>query len=191
MKRSQIIPNSQGSKDAFYIVAHAKFQKNRGKNPSEPYKRELNPRKALVIALAELRSQERRSGNKPTFQVTIGLKEIGEFSKFTDAFKLFYSKIIEQIKQGTNAQFLETSNFIVYQRKGFTMAMGFYDARDFAYDIGLLAGRGEIQNNTEEPSNEVIENAYQKIATEYFQSEQEELAGILRNILVRLKSVLN
>lgn len=37
-----------------YAVAHAKWRRSRGRNPSEPYGREKNPKKALALALKEL-----------------------------------------------------------------------------------------------------------------------------------------
>lgn len=45
----------QNKKTAEFVVAHAKWQKSRGRKPSESYKKELNPAKALKLALEELR----------------------------------------------------------------------------------------------------------------------------------------
>lgn len=64
MKRSQVTAHLTRweGKGALYIVAHACFQNKRGKNPSEPYRGEFNPRKALLLALTELRTYEPMCG---------------------------------------------------------------------------------------------------------------------------------
>ncbi len=62
MKRSQISAYSQltdwKGECALFVVAHARYQRSRGKNPSECYKNETNPRKALLLALSNLRIYE-------------------------------------------------------------------------------------------------------------------------------------
>jgi hypothetical protein len=111
------------------------------------------------------------------FQVKVGMEDLGEFPKFIDAFKLFYSKVLEEVKRGASLQWLETSNFLVYQGEGFVQPMDFYDARDFAYTIGLLAGEGEIQDGVEEPATETIEATYAGVAKEYLKSQLRELSS--------------
>jgi hypothetical protein len=40
--------------EACRVIAHAKWRKKRGKNPSKAYREEMNPRKALAMAYADL-----------------------------------------------------------------------------------------------------------------------------------------
>jgi hypothetical protein len=85
MKRSQVLSCSNRRKkmgvanNALYVVIHAMFQRSRGKNPSEPYKGERNPFKALKLAIVELRTfNPRCGGHIPTMIV-----EMVEISKRT------------------------------------------------------------------------------------------------------------
>ncbi|MCA9364893.1 MAG: hypothetical protein KC736_03310 [Candidatus Moranbacteria bacterium] len=43
----------RGNREREYIVAHGYWQRQRGRNPSLPYKGEKNPKKALKMALKE------------------------------------------------------------------------------------------------------------------------------------------
>jgi hypothetical protein len=52
---------------AEHVVAHAKRQKSRGRNPSESYKSETNPRRALALALEELSSYEPMAGENVSY----------------------------------------------------------------------------------------------------------------------------
>jgi len=73
------------------------------------------------------------------FSVTIGLREIGEFDNFFDAFKLFFDKIMESLEKGTCFQVLETMNWIeIRAESGCRVPLMFYDARDLAFDSGIL-----------------------------------------------------
>ncbi|PIR83505.1 hypothetical protein COU19_00175 [Candidatus Kaiserbacteria bacterium CG10_big_fil_rev_8_21_14_0_10_56_12] len=48
LKRSQVSRYPQGA--AEHVVTHARWQRSRGRNPSEPFLWEKNPRKALALA---------------------------------------------------------------------------------------------------------------------------------------------
>lgn len=56
-------------KTAEYVVAHAKWQKSRGRNPSESYKSNGNPRQALALALEELHRYEPMAGENVSYTV--------------------------------------------------------------------------------------------------------------------------
>ncbi len=64
MKKSMVVKwkNRSGKKTATYVVAHAKWQKSRGRRPSESYCREKNPQKALDLAHRELQVLEPMAG---------------------------------------------------------------------------------------------------------------------------------
>lgn len=98
--------------------------------------------------------------------VMIGLKELENFSTFSEAFKLFLSKVKEQVKQqGATWQVLETTNFIfLTTADGKKFAMDFYRVRDFAYENGLM-NNGEFQEREELPV-EVVRRAFEKSMTD-------------------------
>jgi len=115
------------------------------------------------------------------FRIIVGLEDVGEFPKFTEAFKLFFAKIKEQVTGGTSWQVLETSNFIVYVTPTDKRPMSFYQARDFAYEIGQLVGRGELRE-VEEPSESTLEAAFAKVVEEYFDEQLRALLQILGTV---------
>ena len=82
MKRSKVIAQITRweGKGALYIVAHARYQSHRGKNPSESYKGELNPRKALQLALTELRTYDPMCGD----WIPAGISKMVGIAKFTN-----------------------------------------------------------------------------------------------------------
>jgi hypothetical protein len=77
--------------------------------------------------------------------VVAGLKN-GPVKTFTDAFVNFFPRVIEAAKRGMSLQTLETNSWIEGEVDGRKIPLSFYDARDFAYMVGILAGRGELQN---------------------------------------------
>ncbi len=119
------------------------------------------------------------------FEAIVGLKNLGKFSSFNEAFTTFGEKIKEAIGNGTTVQWLESTNFLVQNdtsgaEVGF---MTFYEARDFACKIGLLDG-GRLQENVAEPPPEVVMEAFQRCAAERLMSET---MGFLSSI----KAILN
>jgi hypothetical protein len=61
---------------------------------------------------------------------------------------------------------LETSNFIVLEDGEGRFPLGFYQARDLAYEIGLLKGEGELQESIEEPSPDFIKSLFVRVSLE-------------------------
>jgi hypothetical protein len=57
MKRSMVdsFLRKDGGRTALYIVAHAKWQRQHGRQPSETFTGESNPRQSLARAIGELR----------------------------------------------------------------------------------------------------------------------------------------
>ena len=70
--------------------------------------------------------------------------------------------------------------------------MTFYQARDFAYEIGSLAGKGKLQELAEEPPKHVIEAGFIKATNENLAAELENLDKVvdaaLELVLDSLKS---
>ena len=65
MKKSFV--NQFNRKTAEYIVAHAKWQRSQGRNPSESYKGKTNPKEALTLALEELGHYEPMAGENVSY----------------------------------------------------------------------------------------------------------------------------
>lgn len=59
--------NQFNRKTAEYIVAHAKWQRSRSRNPSESYKDKTNAREALALALEELSRYEPMAGENVSY----------------------------------------------------------------------------------------------------------------------------
>ncbi len=78
---------------------------------------------------------------KTTFRVFV-TKDISEHSTFVEAFVAFFKAVTELIDQGTSYQVLETFCWIEgifdFDGKIAKMPLHFNDARDFAYDVGIL-----------------------------------------------------
>jgi len=66
-------------KAALHVVTHAKWQRSRGRNPSEPYGEHRNPRKALSAALTELRTYQPLCGS----HIPFAIGEMAELARFT------------------------------------------------------------------------------------------------------------
>lgn len=68
-----------GEKTAAFIIAHARWQKSRGRNPSEGYGFEKNPHKALEVAYAELATYRTSAGQ----HLARAAEEMVVLAKFT------------------------------------------------------------------------------------------------------------
>jgi len=66
-KDVQSLRNRRGEKTAEYVVAHAKWQCSRNRKPSESYKEESNPKRALALAIEELKTFDPMAGTDVSF----------------------------------------------------------------------------------------------------------------------------
>lgn len=82
---------------------------------------------------------------RTTFNVFVGNK-VSEHAAFGEAFKAFFEAVKAMLRGGTSWQVLETACYIegVFEAEDKTLRspLYFYDARDFAYDRGLLVNNG-------------------------------------------------
>ena len=76
--------------------------------------------------------------NGLVYKVAISLIDVAIFDNFYDAFKDFWTRILTIIKEGTSFRFIETACWIERCNKATKIPMFIYDARDLAFDIGLL-----------------------------------------------------
>ena len=78
MKKSSFVSLMHKGSGADYVIAHAKWQRSRGRNPSESFKGERNPLKALALALftAMFRSKIHQVGYTESAGVVCGTRTI-------------------------------------------------------------------------------------------------------------------
>ena len=79
------------------------------------------------------------------FKLIIGLKDVGEFATFPEAFREMHHRIEKIIKEGTNLQMLETANWIECEIDGKEYPLMSFGAKDLAGAIGLLKD-GKLQD---------------------------------------------
>ncbi len=72
------------------------------------------------------------------FTPIIGMEDKGVFDNFYDAFKLLWDELTVIVERGTSLQFLETACFLEISSDNYKIPLSFYDARDLAYDCGLI-----------------------------------------------------
>jgi len=74
------------------------------------------------------------------FNLTINLETIGSYPSFVDAFTEMYKQVKKCLEEGYSWQALETMNWIeiTNEEDVIVSVMEFYDAKDFACNIGLL-----------------------------------------------------
>ena len=77
---------------------------------------------------------------KTTVALQAGMKELGPFPTFAEAFVAMVDGVNGMLKEGTCHQMLETAVYIERMREGWgNVAIGFYEAKDLAYELGLMA----------------------------------------------------
>jgi|GEM_PF-2816791 hypothetical protein len=124
------------------------------------------------------------------FSVMFDLKDVGAHANFPDAFKDFWTRVMKSLDEGTSWQALESFHFIMKIEDSTQTPMGYYDARDIAYDIGLLVPNGEERPKladapTVENWEELVETKFVSVVVEYIDSLDRDLD----TVLVQLKSL--
>jgi hypothetical protein len=99
------------------------------------------------------------------FTVIIGLEDVGVLPTFGEAFKLFYTKVIEMVRQGTSLMALETTNSMTYQLGAETHVMDFDDVRHLGNELGLVKD-GKLVEDAPEPDILVVEQAFRGVTWE-------------------------
>jgi hypothetical protein len=117
------------------------------------------------------------------FEAIVGMKLVGKYKSFNKALIKFLEEISIVLKAGTSVQWLETANFLVSTGSSDPIGvMTFYEARDFAYDIGLMVD-GEIQQGVAEPAAEVVSKAFKDCATQREIGEVEQFLSLVEEVL--------
>lgn len=118
---------------------------------------------AASLLTQDLNSISANTECDDSFQVMVGLKEIGTHPTFIKAYRDFFQRIKAAIEEGTSYQWLETANFISHQAKTLNgptkCVLDFYRARDLAYVIGLMK-EGQLVESPCEPNELLINIAF-------------------------------
>jgi hypothetical protein len=121
--------------------------------------------------------------NEITYEAIVGMESIGKYKSFNEAFIKFFEGINLTLEKGTSYQLLETTNFLVCTNSLIVIGvMPFYEARDFAYGIGLLVD-GKIQQKVNEPTPDVVLKTYKKLTEKMVAAEFHGLLATLQQIL--------
>lgn len=182
MKKSEFKNYPFGS--AEYVVLHAQHKMRRGKNPSMSFRDQKNPRKALKDAKLVAKFPRKFTNPKKDtvmYEVIISLEPIGQYESFKTAYFKFIEEIKTILKQGSSWQWLETMNFLVrIDPSGSTIPMPFYEARDFAFDVGLMKkDTAEIQPDAIEPTAEIVLQAYHDYEEQMGFAQLQELGEMI------------
>lgn len=100
------------------------------------------------------------------FNVTVALEARGTYPTFAEAFIKFFKDIKAMLDKGTSYQVLETACWIEMETTEndgpMRMIMNFYDARDLAYDLGLLVGNGQLVEPAPEIAPDRVSAAFRR-----------------------------
>lgn len=99
------------------------------------------------------------------FTVIIGLEDVGVVQTFGEAFKLFYTKVIEMVQQGTSLMALETTNSMTFRLGAETHVMDFVDVRHLGNELGFVKD-GKLVEDAPEPDVLVVEQAFRGVTWE-------------------------
>ncbi|MBI2676858.1 MAG: hypothetical protein HYX21_02860 [Candidatus Yanofskybacteria bacterium] len=99
------------------------------------------------------------------FEVVVAMETVGKFPNFQEAFRVFFDKVKKLVGQGASLNVLGTTCWIEYSN----ILMYFYDARDLAYKVGVLKGRGELVDPLPKIDHQVIDVAFAERALVAFE----------------------
>src|SRR3989344_7797337 len=100
---------------------------------------------------------------RPKYAVMILLEEIGSFDSFTEAYRLFHEKIMEQIKQGGSLMLFEQTNFIVLKKGLGEVPATIFQVIDLAKRFKLVTEKGDLIDPSPEIPAEEIEAAFREV----------------------------
>ena len=118
---------------------------------------------------------------KAAFKVFVGKDLPPEHPTFEAAFAVFFTQMLALIRGGTSLQMVETGCWIegIFELapggKTLSAPLYFYDARDFAYDLGLLVSEGG-KPVLADPAPSVDPSA---VASRFADSGLAELRGVI------------
>jgi hypothetical protein len=133
MKRRDVYRYAEGS--AIFVIAHAAWQKSRGRGPSLTYQGERNPDRALNLAKQDALSEAREFVNAAadavsdlieansandnidtSFIVFVDNHEAGRYPTFGQALEHFNDKILNIVRKqgGASRTWLEGANYMTH-----------------------------------------------------------------------------
>ena len=94
------------------------------------------------------------------FISAIAGEKAGPFPTFTETFCFFFQRALYVASHGQSLQILETSCWIIGDFGDRKIPMMFSEARDLAFDLGILVGDGEFHDPAPEVDPEIVESAF-------------------------------
>ncbi len=108
-----------------------------------------------------------------TFTSSVAGKDEGPFRTYAEAFANFFPRVTAMVSRGTSYQLLETACWIEGDFGPRRIPLMFCDARDLAYDLGVLVGDGELQDPTPDVDPMDVEIAFLKSMTAVLEAGKE------------------
>ena len=108
-----------------------------------------------------------------SFISSVAGKDEGPFHTYVKAFANFFPRVTAMLSRGTSYQMLETACWIEGNFGARRYPLAFYDARDLAYDLGILVGDGELQDPAPDVDPMDVEIAFIKNATAVLEAGNE------------------
>jgi len=109
--------------------------------------------------------------------VVLGIKH-GPFKTFTEAFVNFLPRVVAMAAAGNSMEMFETC-WIEGEFPGEKIPMRFFDARDFAYDVGVLVGDGDFANPLPEVDPADIRIAFLECSARTMAKMESQKQGLL------------
>ena len=95
-----------------------------------------------------------------SFISTVGLADEGPFTTFKDALDNFIKRMKALIEGCTALSVIEQACWIERESNGARIPLGFYDARDFGFKVGLLNDESVFQPDVAEPDQILVSDVY-------------------------------
>jgi hypothetical protein len=119
-----------------------------------------------------------------TFTTTVTCKEEGPFSTFQEAFTNFWTRFTALINDGTSYQALEWCWIQGTFDNGGKIPLGWEASKNLAYELGILAGRGELQDPAPQIDPLAVERAFEEARQGVIAAAEQDLADAVGELVV-------
>jgi len=128
------------------------------------------------------------------FVVKILMKKVGEYAKFEEAFKVFWTAIMAQLRTGTSYQNLLEANLIehpvnVTGDEKRVCVMAFLGIKELAYEVGLLVDSGELADPAPEVNPMVVDTAFLQTGVFYLQGQASRVNSLMTTAVEHANAV--
>ncbi len=130
------------------------------------------------------------------FEVTVAMEELGVYDGVVQALKVLLDKVGELADKGqmSNMTLNETIFLALNPNGPDRRVMNFYQAREFAYEIGVLShtpGTGtQFHYNVAEPDSRIIQQAFDKAMSENLRGMAKQITSSISQTLKQANMVI-